>query len=286
MPRELPGDPAAEAATFDRYFRDTMEAYIGDYAFFRTEPGVVTAVDTGSRTCTATVSGVSVDGIEYPRNAPAISSRWYITRTSKGHRWLKTIATFILDTFTRADNASSLTVCDTGQTWNPRHGTWGITGNLGYLTDSSALEFYAATLPCGSADGTITARFPSDQSGNSVNAMAWGVVFRYTDLSNYFYLIVYFDYMPVPGVGNIAMDLRKVAAGVDSLVNSAVPKYGDIEIVLNGNGIDVRSNGTSAITTTDSFNNTATDHGICVPHNLQPVQVGEERWSYFRFDPA
>ncbi len=69
-----------------------------------------------------------------------------------------------LDTFNRADNASSLGNADSGQAWTANTGTWGISSNTAY---SSTVGVAVALLSVNAMNGTLvcTAARPASNTG-------------------------------------------------------------------------------------------------------------------------
>src|SRR5436853_7315699 len=65
------------------------------------------------------------------------------------------VQTIVSDTFTRADNAASLGVADTGQAWTSLGGTWGISGNQAYCPTAALNPL--AVVDSGKADCSVQA---------------------------------------------------------------------------------------------------------------------------------
>jgi hypothetical protein len=155
------------------------------------------------------------------------------------------------DAFTRADGGLN------GSTPTDGGGAWTASGN--YAVASNRMAFTAtgtpgevAWLESSLADGTYEATFPV------LTGERFEMMFRYADMSNFWTAILYSD-------ANL-MRLYKIVGGSDTLVtdNSSVTLVsGDaFQIVLNGSAIDVRQNGVSRMTTTDSALSTNTKHGF------------------------
>ena len=84
-----------------------------------------------------------------------------------------------------------------------------------------------------------------------------GLCFRYSNTSNYLYA----------RVTGSAIEVRKVEAGSDSLVASALHTWASttqkfLQVLLHGNAIRVFVNDTEVIDASSSFNATATRHGL------------------------
>jgi chitodextrinase len=168
----------------------------------------------------------------------------------------------VSDSFNRVDSSTSLGVSDTGQTWTALTGTWGISSNQAYLAAGTG---GIAVIDSGKSDATI-------QVKNAViTATNMRFVFRLTDSNNYY--IVQTD------TGNVYKLYKNVAGTFTSLGTSTgiTPANGDVlKVVTNGSSITVYVNGSQIITATDTFNQTATKHGIA--HNaLNPIS----RWDDF-----
>jgi len=69
-----------------------------------------------------------------------------------------TASTSILDSFDRADSATTLGSADTGQAWTAHSSTWGITGNLAYNV-SAQNEVQRATVPFTSSSMAVSCQF-------------------------------------------------------------------------------------------------------------------------------
>lgn len=174
----------------------------------------------------------------------------------------------VFDDFTRADDASSLGRATSGQTWIPLGGTWGINSNKGYLSNVTGLK--PAYIDRGLADTTIQVTLTKTDATNTLNRM--GIAFRITDANNF--LFAYFLTLS-------QMRLGKIVAGVGSTivtVTGLTETSGDaLKVVTSGNSIQVYQNTTLLTTQTDSFNNTATKHGLY-------FEVGGSNFAVCRWD--
>jgi len=167
---------------------------------------------------------------------------------------------FIADGITVWDGfqrgAGGLGACDTGQVWVAGVGSFSIeaitsTGlrrcKVASLTGGLAVAYIDAGL--GANNGLVGLRLPTVSTPGS------SVVFRLSDTSNYW----------IVKLTAVGYDLVKRVAGSETLVGSytVTPAIDDeIMVSLNGDSIMVLINNTVAITTTDSFNSSATRHGI------------------------
>lgn len=165
--------------------------------------------------------------------------------------------TYLSHTFTGADSTLTPGTADTGQApLLVQIGTgavWGRIGNQAYLatagTDYSFLHFDTTA-----ANGTLRClMYTHDQST--------GLCFRITDASNLF-MVEQTSVAASPG----DFTLYRRQAGAWNTIGTAsgiVRASGDpMSVVLNGASIAVQINGVSIITVSDSFNSTATKHGM------------------------
>ncbi len=154
------------------------------------------------------------------------------------------------DSFSRSDSTTNLGVTDGAGTldpltWTQNLGVWGISTNRAY-SSAPVSNVAVATVDLGVANVDLSL---TTVAGTSA------LVFRYTDNSNYWY------WFTNPGA-NSALYRRE--AGTDNLVGFTGPSAaGDVmRVVANGNSIQAYRNGTLQVSTTNSFNNTATKHGM------------------------
>lgn len=155
------------------------------------------------------------------------------------------------DYFNRPDSASSLGTADTGQAWSALVGVWGIQSNQAYVPAGSALA--VAGFDFGVADIDISVLLAGAPGGSNI-----GLTFRYTDSNNYIRLA--WDSV---NSANLALQ-KKVAGSFTTLLNPSVThSTGKVmRIVAVGNSITTYFDGVSQGTVTESFNNTATIHGL------------------------
>jgi hypothetical protein len=59
----------------------------------------------------------------------------------------------VADSFNRADDPATLGRCDTGQTWQPQAGTWGVLGGRAYAASGAAGDLVVLPVPL--ADGIV-----------------------------------------------------------------------------------------------------------------------------------
>lgn len=166
--------------------------------------------------------------------------------------------TIVLDTFNRSNSATTLGNTDTGQIWNVLRGMWGIQNNTAYLVTV--------------VDGTDTAVIQSGVSDCKVTmkiglVMATGgqvmrLVARCSNLSNMLAVVI---------TTTSFILYRKVADVFTSIgTYAAAPLTGDtVTLDLSGSTIKMLVNGVERINVTETFNQTATSHGIST-NSLEP----------------
>lgn len=151
-------------------------------------------------------------------------------------------AFLITDSFNRADSTTTMGSTDTGQTWLPNSGTWGITGNLAYLPSAAGGQ-NTTVVESSVSDCTVQLTLTTfDDCGACV---------RSTDDANNF-------------ICNNANLFKRVTGSFTSLgAFSSGFTDGNVQaVVLSGTSIIVKQNGTSVLSVTESFNQTATQHGL------------------------
>jgi hypothetical protein len=160
----------------------------------------------------------------------------------------------ITDDFNRADDAAGLGTATTGQAWSTNQGIIGIQSN----------KAHTYTLGSGRANSTIDAAVADltiqvAMTALATNGTIGGIVFRYVDNSNYWRFTD-------NGSSSRAAILAKIVAGSTSeLINTATTINANsvLKVVLAGNSISVYVDNVQVSTTqTDSFNATATKHGL------------------------
>lgn len=159
------------------------------------------------------------------------------------------------DTFTTGTTLTSRSTPTGAKAWTVNAGTWSING--GVLSDSGAAGDIA-WFPGGSARCTIDAVVVPSHTSTSAYA-APGLVFRYTDASNYFYVSVnsatgYIDlYRVTTGTATL---LAEVAVAMTS--QYPVP----LSVGLNGPDITLYLAGTDTLTVSDTQGLNATGVGV------------------------
>jgi len=158
-------------------------------------------------------------------------------------------STLVSDAFNRADSGSSLGTADVGGAWTAHSGTWGIETNKARCFSGGNQSF--ATIDAGVSDCTIAVTMSA-----TLNA-GGGITFRFQDTSNTWFID---SDSGGPALWKvIAGSYTQVVNGLGGVTLSA----GDIlSIVLAGNDFDIKKNGSSIYTTSQSQLASATRHGL------------------------
>lgn len=166
------------------------------------------------------------------------------------------------DNFARANSASALGTPTTGGPYTVVAGTWGINGEAAYI--SATTNPSVVTVP---ASADFQAQFTRATAISNVNA---GLVFRYSDASNYWWCSLRSDYAL----------LYKRQVGVDTLVlmSNETGQNGDVlAIQADGNRISMKKNGRLLGTVVDSFNASAAVGGMKIDGNVGP-RIDDVTW--------
>src|SRR5580765_456066 len=163
------------------------------------------------------------------------------------------MAVLSADSFNRADSTTTLGSTDGAGSLDPiawtkpnGGGPHGISSNRAYCPGGNGLA--AVDLATADVDITLTV---VTMSGGS------GIMFRFASFNNYWFWMN-------TSTGSVSQ-LYKVVGGSFTQVGSSQSgaANGDVlRVVTNGNAIEVFRNGTSKITTTDSFAASGTNHGL------------------------
>lgn len=166
----------------------------------------------------------------------------------------------VTDTFNRADSASSLgTASDGIHAWTARTGTWGISSNQAYSPSIGSGPGYTgsvATVNAGTGDGFLRLTLPTMRS--TVDGA--GIVFRYTDTSNFWVARYAFTSVQVHILKIEAGSLSTFASAAFAAATAADGER--LMVELNGTSINLYVEDQLLISTTSSFNQTASDHGL------------------------
>ncbi len=154
------------------------------------------------------------------------------------------------DAFTRADSNTTMgTPTDGGSDWEDAAGTWGIQTNAGAMISATAQG--TIVLESSVADVDVQCTIPVLNSD-------MGIIARETDSSNYL--------MFAAIAGGVGWKLYKRVAGTFTQLGSTATgntANGDVlKITANGTSVTGYVNGVSKVAVTESFNLTATKHGI------------------------
>lgn len=154
----------------------------------------------------------------------------------------------ITDSFNRANSTTTMGNTDTGQTWVPNSGTWGISSNQAYLVSATS----QATTVFESTVADISLQLTAAVAGNA------GPCWRSTDDNN--------NYLWFANSGLNSYVYKRLARSFTALVGPiAALANGDVmKLVASGSGHTLTINGGAFASFTDSFNSTATSMG-CVP---------------------
>lgn len=172
----------------------------------------------------------------------------------------------ITDSFDRTDDATALGTTDTGQLWTTHSGVMGINGNRAYCPTLGSIGTFTgsiATVESGESDVTIEITMPTARSAISFD----GIVFRYSDNNNF--LLARYSWQNVRVQFDTMVGGSFIAA-VDS-AGISPPEAHDgmvMKLVLSGDSIELFIDDVSYIVRTDSFNQTATRHGIVIGNNV------------------
>jgi hypothetical protein len=160
---------------------------------------------------------------------------------------------YFADLFARTDSATSMGSTTVGGfAWTAVSGTWGITSNQAYDAAPTSHTQHLVVVNDGQADGTVSATLANSLVG--VANVDGGSVFRYSDANNYWFT-------------SFAGKLYKKVAGTVTQIGTtmsggSLAAGNVVTVVLNGSSITAKINGTTFATTTDTFNQTATRHGL------------------------
>jgi hypothetical protein len=157
-------------------------------------------------------------------------------------------------TFSGPDRQTSLPPAETGQRWQVFSGAWGVLHHKGYNSQNSSISTTGdgndvAVIDAGVSDCNVKATL----SGTSTNAA--GLAFRAVDSQNFFFVRASTDSIEV---------YRKKAGKYLRLTRIAngVADQDSLEVELRGNSITVKVNGVERASLVDSFNESATKHGL------------------------
>lgn len=164
----------------------------------------------------------------------------------------------VYDSFNRDDSELTLGDADTGQTWEALVGTWGISSNQAYAAAFSS-SFAKAAIDAGISDCRVSVKIAVEDSNYP------RLAFRISDTINEFVFANNAD-------GYLSLS-KRIAGGTTQLAENqsySVAAGTVLSVVLNGTNIKAYFDGVLAFDITESFNQTATKHGIQVYSNTLP----------------
>lgn len=150
--------------------------------------------------------------------------------------------TLLRDTFARADNASSLGSCDTGQAWSALSGTWGVLSNRAYRPGITATDC-VASVDVGAAWSTFemlvlsTAEFP-------------GMVFDLTDVNNFYAVLVNNTLRRLELFKRVAGTYTQIAVSADTIFPASTDVR--VKVVRTGTSKVIQLSGSTVINVTDA----------------------------------
>jgi hypothetical protein len=181
----------------------------------------------------------------------------------------------LYDTFTDTNGTSLAShTMDVGAGWTIHSGTWTVQSNH---AESAKTDGILCTAAGGASNGTLTCDvMPTD---NASNAFLAGLVFRYTDTSN-FWLVHLDSRLDVVTVfRNLAGSFTSQGTSTPTMTSGVA--YA-VSVVLNGTSIGVTINGGNAINVTSSSHQSATRYGMRCGLTSGPATVGQ--WDNFLLD--
>lgn len=155
------------------------------------------------------------------------------------------MSTLMQDGFGRTNTVNNIGTPDIGPAWNQFVGIWGIDTSQGYCSTVSGDSYCGADVA--QADVNVTYIRPA--GGNSA-----GIFLRYTNTSNN---LVFID--------TAGLTYYKKVAGSYTQIGSSPNVAGagqTIEMDTSGNNHTCKLDGVTQFTATESFNSTATVHGL------------------------
>lgn len=158
----------------------------------------------------------------------------------------------VYDSFDRADSTTTLGVADTGQSWTPLVGTWGISANRAYqVTNTTGGALASAVIESGKSDAEISVVFNE--------YVEYGLIFRATDANNYLFV----RYSST----SAEWQMFKTVSGTSTKIGNLAATVTDgtpfkLKVITSQTSLQFFVDDVSQFTVTDSFNQTATKHGI------------------------
>lgn len=167
----------------------------------------------------------------------------------------------VSDTCTRADSSTTMGSAETGQVWTAQNGTWGISSNQAYCLSTTVGQSWSVSVDSGLSDMTYSGEVQSGSGGTGRYA---GLVFRQTNATNY--LIFNFD-------NNLnQVELYRYQSGIFNSLGTYAVAIADntiytLKVVCVGSSVQCYIDSALALSVTETFNQTATMHGLWVYSN-------------------
>jgi hypothetical protein len=175
------------------------------------------------------------------------------------------------DSFIRANSATTLGSTDTGQAWTALNGTWGISGNDGYLVTQTSQAI--AVLDTGFSNGVLVGQLRMSPTFSRTDA---GFVFRVVDVNNHLLVTVTSEL----GVNQYRLYSRASGIYTQLASSGAVTppgngQYVTVGIIYVGTSITVVANDVQIITyNTATGYETATKVGIRINYGATSDDTG------------
>lgn len=170
---------------------------------------------------------------------------------------------------------------EVGDGWTEAAGTWTITSNKAGNSDSTG-GIKAAIVDAEVADYRIrvVATMPTAVSSMYVG----GLAVRYTDINNFWKIVLYTDFIGGVWVGKIQIVEKNggnetIRATKDWVDKRTYPV--ELEVECNGNDITAWVEGAYSVTYSSAFNNTATKAGIFEQRDIYSAWIFDD----FEIDP-
>lgn len=168
---------------------------------------------------------------------------------------------YVYDSFDRANSATTMGNANTGQTWTPNNGTWGINSNQAY--NSGGTAGVGTVIDCLHSNVILTCTLNRNGSGGP------GLIFRQVDTGNYWYF----------WSDGVRLVILSVQAGVATIRYDASPASGNswnVLLACVGDRINLIKPGSFNISLTSSINQSGTKFGLHITAaNTAP------RWNNF-----
>lgn len=152
----------------------------------------------------------------------------------------------VQDSFDRANGA--IGTADSGQTWSVLSGNWTVESNKARNTFGGTQSF--CVIDAGIADCTLEVTVSGTLNSGG------GIAFRFTDANNGLFIEI------ANGSQTVIYKLQGGGFTQLSIISMSWAAGDVMTVVLSGTSITLKKNGVVAGSTTSSFNQTATKHGL------------------------